>query len=175
MASMFFRVSVKNLLISASVSLLVCELVTRCFGLSGTVRGVEHTPAEVLLVYNANSPVSTAVARYYAAKRGVTKMVAVHCADSAVSTANETILLADYTREIGEPVSRYLARHAEINFIVLTKGVPIRVRGAETGSRDENRPGPLNASVDSFLAAMDYPTAKVDGKDAVKISIHGSG
>ena len=131
-----------------------------------------HTPTEVLLVYNADSSISTAVAKYYAEKRGVTKMVVVHCTDSATSTANETILLADYTRQIGEPVKRYLTQHREINFIVLTKGVPIRVRGAETGSRDENlASAPLNASVDSYLAALDYaglPNAK-------KIAIHGSG
>jgi len=47
------------------------------------------------------------------------------------------------------------------------------VRGGETGSHDENLPAsaPLNASVDSYLAAMDYPSRS----DAVKIAIHGSG
>jgi uncharacterized protein (TIGR03790 family) len=153
---------------------MCCSL---CLAAGTSGKTASHTPAEVLLVYNADSAVSTAVAKYYAAKRGVTKMVVVHCADSAVSTANETILLADYNREIADPVSQYLARHKEINFIVLTKGVPIRVRGADTGSRDENLPAtaPLNASVDSYLAAMDYSTDKINGKDAVKISIHGSG
>jgi len=132
-----------------------------------------HTPAEVLLVYNADSPVSTAVAKDYAAKRGVTKSVVIHCADSAVSAANETISLADYTSQIAGPIGAYLKLHSEINFIVLTKGVPIRVRGGETGSHDENLPAsaPLNASVDSYLAAMDYPSRS----DAVKIAIHGSG
>ena len=56
-----------------------------------------HTPAEVLLVYNANSPVSTAIAKDYAAKRGVTKTVVIRCADSAVNSDNETISLANYT------------------------------------------------------------------------------
>jgi uncharacterized protein (TIGR03790 family) len=150
-----------------------------CSGMSATMRTEHHTPDEVLLVYNADSPISTSVANYYAAKRGVTKKVAIHCADAAVNTANETISLADYTSKIADPISQYLALHYEINFIVLTKGVPIRVRGAETGSRDENQPGPLNASVDSYLAAIDYPTAQVTGKlagkPAVKISITGSG
>src|SRR5271154_4582323 len=100
-------------------------------------RKAPHTPAEVLLVYNADSPISAAIAKDYAARRGVTKTVVIHCADSAVSTANETIALADYTREIATPVAEFLKRHSEINFIVLTKGVPIRVDGGETGSRDE--------------------------------------
>jgi uncharacterized protein (TIGR03790 family) len=132
-----------------------------------------HRPAEVLLVYNADSAISTAIAKDYEAKRGVTKTVVVHCADSAVSTANETIALADYTGAIAGPVGEFLKQHPEINFIVLTKGVPIRVHGGETGSHDENLPAsaPWNASVDSYLAAMDYASIP----DAVKISIHGSG
>ncbi|WP_109485884.1 TIGR03790 family protein [Occallatibacter savannae] len=130
-----------------------------------------HTADEVLVVYNADSPVSTAVAKFYARKRGVSKSVAVHCADSAISTANETILLADYEREIDGPVHAYLARHREINFIVLTKGVPIRIDGGATGSRDEHTTGTLHPSVDSYLAATGYGSIK----RAVRISIHGSG
>ncbi len=130
-----------------------------------------HTPAEVLLVYNANSPVSTAIAKDYAAKRGVTKTVVIRCADSAVSSDNETISLANYAGQIAAPISGYLKRHKEINFIVLTKGVPIRIDGGITGSRDIGSTGNYHPSVDSYLAAIDYP----DIKDAVKISITGSG
>ena len=130
-----------------------------------------HTSAEVLLVLNANSSMSVAIAKDYAAKRGVSKTVVIHCGDSAVSAANETISLADYTSQIAAPVGDYLKHHPEINFIVLTKGVPIRIDGGITGSRDENSTGNLHPSVDSYLAAMDYPGMR----DAVKISIHGSG
>jgi uncharacterized protein (TIGR03790 family) len=130
-----------------------------------------HSAEEVLLVYNANSPISTAIAREYSAKRGVSKTVVIHCADSAVSSDNETISLANYTSQIAAPIGKYLKQHPEINFIVLTKGVPIRIDGGITGSRDENSTGNLHPSVDSYLAAMDYP----ERKDAVKISIHGSG
>jgi uncharacterized protein (TIGR03790 family) len=68
-------------------------------------------------------------------------------------------------------VGGYLAHHKRINFIVLTKGVPIRIEGGETGSRDEHSTGNLHPSVDSYLAAMDYPS--IPG--AVKIKITGSG
>jgi hypothetical protein len=47
-------------------------------GKSGAHRPSEppaHSPAEVLLVYNATSPISTAIAKDYAAKRDVTKTV----------------------------------------------------------------------------------------------------
>jgi uncharacterized protein (TIGR03790 family) len=132
-----------------------------------------HTPREVLVVYNANSPISTTVAKDYAARRGVRQILAIRCDDSAVKTENETISIDLYMRQVERPVAEYLASHPQINFIVLTKGVPIRVRGALTGSHDENLPtsAPLNASVDSYLASMNY--SKIPG--AKKIAIHGSG
>ncbi|WP_263360010.1 TIGR03790 family protein [Acidicapsa ligni] len=123
------------------------------------------------MVYNADSPISTAIARDYSSRRGVTKIVRIQCADSAVNTANETISFADYKSRIAGPVSIFLAKHKEINFIVLTKGVPIRIDGGDTGSRDEQSTGNLHPSVDSYLAAIDYPIIQ----GAVKISIHGSG
>jgi acetate kinase len=89
-------------------------------------RAQRHSLQEVLVVFNANSPISTAIAGDYAAKRKVPNMVAVHCADSAVNTANETISIELYTSQIASPISAYLAQHKQINFIVLTKGIPIR-------------------------------------------------
>jgi uncharacterized protein (TIGR03790 family) len=130
-----------------------------------------HKAGEVLLVYNANSPISTAIAHDYAKKRKITNLVAIRCIDSAVSTENETIPLADYSSEIAGPIGSYLESHKEINFIVLTKGVPIRIDGGDTGSRDEGSTGNLHPSVDSHLAAIDYPS--ISG--AVKIKITGSG
>ena len=87
-------------------------------------------------------------------------MLAVRCEDSAVKTEYETISIELYTSQIGQPVAAYLARHPEINFLVLTKGVPIRIDGGETGSRDEHTTGNLHPSVDSYLAAMDYRSIK---------------
>lgn len=130
-----------------------------------------HSASEVLLVYNANSPVSKAVADYYAKKRKIHHILAIRCIDSALSRQNETIPLADFNAEIGAPVKNYLARHKGINFIVLTKGVPIRIDGGATGSKALGSTGNLHPSVDSYLAAIDYPT--IPG--AVKISITGSG
>jgi uncharacterized protein (TIGR03790 family) len=130
-----------------------------------------HHPSEVLLIENADSPTSMAIARAYAASRHVSKIVIVHCIDSALSRKNETISFADYTSKIATPVSAYLALHREINFIVLTKGVPIRIDGGMTGSRAEHTTGNLQESVDSALASLDY----TDIPSAKKISIHGSG
>jgi len=153
------------------ISALVLVVASLGYGALLPAESTRHTASEVLLVYNADSPISTAIAKDYAVKRGVTKTVAIHCADSAASTTHETISLADYEREIAGPIGEFLSRHQEINFLVLTKGVPIRIDGGETGSRAEHTTGNLHPSVDSYLAAMDYSSIK----GAVRISIHGSG
>jgi uncharacterized protein (TIGR03790 family) len=128
---------------------------------------------EVLVVWNENSPISKSVARDYADKRKIANSLSIQCADSAVKNDDESIAYADYINAIEKPVRSYLATHAKIQFIVLTKGVPIRITGAETGERDDHSAAntPLNASVDGHLAAMDYK----DVPGAVKMKITGSG
>jgi uncharacterized protein (TIGR03790 family) len=133
---------------------------------------IVHGPGEVLLVYNSNSPVSTAIANYYAAQRGVTNVLTVSCKDSALNGDNETISLADYTSKIEAPISAYLSSHSGINFIVLTKGIPIRIDRAATGSEDEGKsPLDYRPSLDSYLAALGYSTTNGD----VQAAIVGSG
>lgn len=151
--------------------MLLLVFVSVCNGALLRAASARHTPREVLVVYNADSPISRAIAKTYTSKRRVTNSVSVHCPDAAVSTAHETISLADYESRIANPVRKFLVHHPEINFLVLTKGVPIRIDGGETGSREEHTTGNLHPSVDSYLAAMDYRSIK----GAVKISIHGSG
>jgi uncharacterized protein (TIGR03790 family) len=131
-----------------------------------------HSPSEVLLVYNASSPVSTAVAQYYAQKRGTTNILAVTCQDSASSQSNETIEFADYTSQIQTPIANYLAANSGINFIVLVKGIPLVIDSAPTGSEPQGlTPLDLQPSVDSYLAALGYSTANGN----VQASIVGSG
>jgi uncharacterized protein (TIGR03790 family) len=132
-------------------------------------------PGQVLVVVNENSPASKAIADDYARKRHVKNLVAVQCQDSALSSDKETITLADYTQSIESPVRSYLAAHTNIDFIVLTKGIPIRITGAAMGSCDEHSREPASSrghpSVDSCLAALDYTSMP----GTVKIDITGSG
>jgi hypothetical protein len=126
-------------------------------------------------VYNTNSPISTAVAMDYAAKRSVPNVLSVTCADSATSSDHETIELSDFTSSIATPIEQFLTAHSGVNFVVLTKGIPIRINGAPTGccqGNVDNQPnGSGQPSVDSYLAAIDYPQIA----DAKKIGITGSG
>jgi uncharacterized protein (TIGR03790 family) len=133
----------------------------------------KRSPDEVLLVSNENSHVSQAVADDYAQMRHITHRLGIHCADSAARTTNETISLDEYRSAIETPVSAYLETHPGIQFIVLTKGVPLRISGAETGERpvDSSPNTPLRTSVDSHLAALGYSAIP----DARQIRITGSG
>jgi uncharacterized protein (TIGR03790 family) len=129
----------------------------------------QRSANEVLLVLNADSADSKAH------QRGVTNILMVHCPDSAVATENETITLADYSQHIESPIRLYLGNHTNIDFIVLTKGVPIRITGSAMGSCDQYSTVPKNIrghpSVDSTLASLDYD--QLPG--TMKIDISGSG
>lgn len=135
----------------------------------------KRSPAEVLLVLNANSPISQAIANDYAAKRHVRNILSIHCQDSALNTEKETVTTGVYAQSIENPIRHYLAKHKKINFIVLTKGIPIRITGSAMGSCDEHSQEPENVrghpSVDSTLAALDYTNLP----GVMKIDITGSG
>jgi uncharacterized protein (TIGR03790 family) len=150
--------------LSQHICLILFVFVAETFFLQTKAAPTAHSPSEVLLVYNSNSPTSTAIANYYAAQRGVTNVLAVSCPDSALNTTNEQISFANYTSEIQTPISTYLSSHSGINFIVLTKGIPILINGAGIGS--SNAP-----SLDNYLAALGYSTANGN----VIANITGSG
>src|SRR5262245_54772962 len=103
----------------------------------------------VVVVANMDSPVSVRIAKHYVKQRGVRKGIQVHCQDSALDTARETMAFADFKEKIEAPIKAYLAKDSAIDFIVLTKGIPIRLSDAPVGT------GKL-ASLDSYLAAFDY-------------------
>jgi len=164
--------TLKSRLLAAFITALFLLLLT-VTARAGEPSG--RSPDEVLLVKNDNSPVSRAIAGDYAAKRHVSNLVSLRCPDSALTTDNETITLVDYTKSIEAPIRAYLAAHTNIDFIVLTKGIPIRITGSAMGSCDEHSQEPRairgHPSVDSTLAALDY--ANLPG--TLKIDITGSG
>ena len=95
----------------------------------------------VLVVRNVGSVMGKQIADYYVAKRGIP---AANVVEIDVSPAEE-IGLAGYQMHIEAPVKRALGSASlkdKIDFIVLTKGIPIRIK--EGGY-----------AVDAFLAAMD--------------------
>ncbi|HWA84520.1 MAG TPA: TIGR03790 family protein [Fimbriimonadaceae bacterium] len=118
----------------------------------------------VLVLINADSSVSVSLGADYLKQRLLRERLLVHCQDSSVDAGKETITYENFRDQIETPLRAYLAKHPKIDFIVLTKGIPIRIQGAPTGLGN-NRP-----SLDSYLAALDYD--KIPG--AFKIVINES-
>lgn len=126
---------------------------------------VAANASRVLVIENTNSPASTEIASDYMKKRKVANVLKVQCQDSAINAANETMPYAEFVEKIEKPLRSYLDKHKGIDFIVLTKGVPIRLVGATTGVNG-NQP-----SLDSTLAALDYK----ERKDSIPIQLNDSG
>lgn len=122
--------------------------------LTGASQVAAQTPANVILVINDASPASVQVGEHYARARN---LPADHIVRITAPDA-ETVQRADYARTIEAPIARWLADHSlqdQILYIVLTKGVPIRIAG--TGGRNGT-----SGSVDSELTLLYRRMAGVD-------------
>ncbi len=106
--------------------------------------------SRVLVIENLDSPISMQITKHYVEKRGIQKRLQVHCPDSSLVAANETIPFVQFQESIESPLKAYLEKDPSIDFIVLTKGIPIRLTNAPIGFSN-NQP-----SLDSYLAAMGY-------------------
>ena len=121
--------------------------------LQGSETKVLGGPENVLVVRNDNSPVSIRIASYYMAKRNIAPryLATIHTVDSSISAANESISPDDYINQIHKPIDKYLSDNGlrdRIQYIVLTKGIPIRLSSDPTGGTSGGM------SVDSVLATI---------------------
>jgi uncharacterized protein (TIGR03790 family) len=98
---------------------------------AGSARALE--PAEVLVVANANSPESVALAKLYAAARGIP---AANVMTVKTTTAYE-VSRADYDTQIAQPIRQALADRklaVKIHSLCLLWGVPVRVAAPPAGT-----------------------------------------
>jgi uncharacterized protein (TIGR03790 family) len=123
--------------------LSICALATVALALPASAQ----TGANVLLVANTKSADSLRVAEAYARARSVPQDQVLRI---AVDAGADEVDRATYDRDIQTPVSDWLTdhfAHDRILYIVLTKGIPLRVKG--TGGREGT-----TSSVDSELAVL---------------------
>ena len=132
---------------------------------SKEVLKVDSVLDRVLVIENTNSPTSVQIAKYYMEKRGLKKVLQVSCPDSSLDVANESLEFSVFQTSIEKPLRAYLANDSKIDYIVLNKGIPIRLTGAPVGFGN-NRP-----SLDSYLAALDY----FDKPEVLKVVIDEGG
>jgi uncharacterized protein (TIGR03790 family) len=100
------------------------------------------SPAEVLILVNKDTPVSTDVARMYQRLRAIP-------AENVLRLSlgpNRELTREQYRKQVIPPVKKYLTDHAGIRCIVTTSGVPYIVLNTE-GKQD-------GAALDNELAAV---------------------
>jgi uncharacterized protein (TIGR03790 family) len=107
----------------------------------------------VLVIKNLNSPVSIAVADDYMSRRNITKVLNITCQNSATDPNLESISFTDFIMLIKTPLAAYLNTHPEIDFIVFTKGIPIRIYDVP------NKPYGGVCALDSYVSALGYETS----------------
>jgi uncharacterized protein (TIGR03790 family) len=124
--------------------LLTSELLVSfsCFGGGG--------PKNVLLVVNDNSPESQAIAEYYKAKRRIPERNILHIR----CPTSEWVSKAECEAQIVTPIRMYLETpgiHDRIDYIVLTKGIPLKASYYDSGWNGE-------VSVASILTCVGVPS-----------------
>jgi uncharacterized protein (TIGR03790 family) len=105
-----------------------------------------QTADNVLVVMNEASPISLDIGMYYAQKRGIPKTNLLR----VKTGVEENISRENFDRQIHTPIAAWLTRNFaqdRILYIVLTKGIPIRIDG--TSGQEGN-----TASVDSELTLL---------------------
>lgn len=114
--------------------------------LAVAARASAQSAANVLVVANEALPASIEIADYYAKRRGLPPDQVLKI---QVSTADQ-ITRAEFEFRLQAPIAAWLQRHAaqdRIHYIVLVKGIPLRIAG--TGGRSGSV-----ASVDSELTLL---------------------
>lgn len=108
--------------------------------------------SRVLVVINDGSAASKQIGAYYAAKRHVPKSNICHIHCPTTEEVNESV----YSSDILAPVATALSRPAlngSIDFIVLTKGVPLRIHSDAPSANPQFSPN--GDSVDGRLMCQD--------------------
>ncbi len=106
--------------------------------------------SRVLVVANQESVESVEIAAYYRQKRSIprTNLLMISC------TSKEDVSPGEYSDQIEKPIREAIKKSRDrIDFIVLTKGVPIRISNSMQGS------------VDARLGAMNLAIPDYDGRD----------
>jgi uncharacterized protein (TIGR03790 family) len=126
---------------------LALTLATLVAGVASDVTSLYAQSAEnVAVVVNERSPVSQKIADYYVRKRGIPAGNVIRISTSL----EETVERGEYIASIEQPIGAALARAGlqdRILYIVLTKGIPLRVNGTAQAT------GTV-ASVDSELTLL---------------------
>ena len=150
--SLFIGLRIRSLSEKWSASIREMRLVTTIafftfsFVIAACGEAAAQAGANVLVIVNEGSPASIEIGTYYAEKRAIPRENVLRLRFNPT----ESVERPDYERQIEAPIANWLTRNFaqdRILYIVLTKGIPLRISG--TAGQD----GTV-ASVDSELALL---------------------
>ncbi len=155
---------------------------TRLAAAAPKARTAAELAAQTVVVFNENDIESTALAGIYVEKRGIPSenLVGVKC------TVSEEISREEYDRTIAEPLRRIFTERkwwklldkpteagrveaTTIRFIVLMRGVPLKIAATEEYEGDVNEGRPVEvftrneSAVDSELAVLGLWSKRISG------------
>jgi len=118
-------------------------------------------PGEILVITNAESPISVAIGEYYAETRGIPEANIVRLKiplddPTLASGAHETISAAQFQEWLRAPLEAWIDERGmrdSIEILVTTKGIPLRVDG-ETASIENWLRKTSQAAVDAELSML---------------------
>ena len=118
---------------------------------------IDPEAERVLVIANQNSPVSLRVAQYYKQRRQIptTNFFTLDLPDSSLTPGLESISYSTYQTQVEQPLKDFLTRNSltdRIRYIVLTRGIPLRVKDVPYRLRGE-KTLTQHQSIDSTLAA----------------------
>lgn len=147
--------------------------------LASMARADDQLAAATVVVFNAESHESAALAKFYAQKRGIARdhLVGLHC------PIEEEISRGQYDTTIAEPLRAIFSKRHwwklrdeadpargfftnSIRFVALIKGVPLKIRSEALYPGDKIGTGPTGrneASVDSELATLASTSREITG------------
>jgi uncharacterized protein (TIGR03790 family) len=123
--------------------------------------GSAQGPANVLVVANAASAESITIAEYYCSKRGIPSSQLLRLT-SLPADPSDGIDRNDYERKIEAPIAEWLGEHQaqdRIAFIVLTKGIPLRINGGV----DQRTAASVDSEVSLIYARLSGATVPTSG------------
>lgn len=146
-----------------------------------SAKAQDSLPERTIVVFNGRISESTALAKFYAQKRGIARerLVSLDC------STEEEISREEYNSTIAEPLREALQKRgwwkvhdaadgseridsSSVGFVALIKGIPLKIRpSASPIPGDKPGPGPITdhneASVDSEVAALGLFQEQVSG------------
>lgn len=131
-----------------------------CLSLATQSHAGTYDHDDVLIIVNDNSATSTEIGEYFRTARGMSADQVIHIN----AQTSETVSRAEFETNIRTPVEDYITTNDltdSINYLVTTKGVPLRVNG-DPDNGDDNR-----ASVDQELML-------ILGSNSAQIGVTGS-